>query len=238
MTVSERMTVAMGAGIDEEVSEEESAQRAAEVAFVNFNQPGDDGTTVPMDEMQIEVTTTVVEGILQTLVANQDGDMSAFEEIANVFPVTFGAEPTQLDPALHEALSALTDVGQYTDVIRTETGIFVGQLTSLFDEDATNAEIERILTERRGQRVDELIEEWRTAATIVVNEDVWAQVSFLDLGVEIYEPEAAEDDLLEELDWENLVPEDEGEVDDESQVDEDEVDDANGADEGEADSEE
>jgi hypothetical protein len=228
MTVSERMTIAMGAGIDMEVSDEESVQRGAQVAFIPFTEQGPDGTTVPMEEADRTVLTLEAGIVLENAIVA--GDLNAFEGMGDVYPITFGAATTDLDPDFFDALNALTDVGQYTDLVRTETGIFVGQLTSLFDEAATNAQIEQILEGRRGERIEGLLEEWRQAATITMDEEVWAQVSFTNLGVEIYQPEVEEDDALE-IDWENLVIEDEGEeIDEVNQTDED-VDNVNGADE-------
>ena len=205
MTVSQRMAVAMGAEIDEEVSEEESLQKAADVAFIPFMSVEEDGTSVPMDEIQMGVLAAQVHGVSET--ANAMGNLEVFEELGNVFPITFGAESAELDPELLEALNALTDVGQMTEAITTESGIFIGQLTSLFDEEATNAQIEQILEERRTDRVNQLMEEWREAATITENEELWDQVNFRNLGIEFYMPEVTTDDILEELQLEELLNE-------------------------------
>ena len=202
MTVSQRMVVAMGAGIDEEVSEEESLQKAANIAFVPFMIVGEDGASVFMDEIEQGVLAAQVHAGLET--ANAVGSLDIFEEMGTVLPMTFGAETAELDPVFLEALHRLTDVGQMTDMITTESGIFIGQLTSLFDEEATNAQIERILEGRRSERVEGLMEEWRAAATITVNEELWDQVSFRDLGVEFYQPEVSEEDNLEEFQLEEL----------------------------------
>jgi hypothetical protein len=235
MTVSERMTVAMGAEIDEEVSEWESLRKGALLAVIPFTEQEADGA-VPVDEIEIAVRIAMAQGLLETIRSTPDGDLHAFEEIGSVFPITFGAESEELDPFVLDALNALTEIGQTTEIIETETGLFAGQLTSHFDEEATNAQIEQILERRRGERVEALLEDWRQAATITMDEDLWAQVSFTNLGVEIYQPEVEEEDALEELelDWENLVIEEEAEVDNENQTDEgEEIDNVNGADEGE-----
>ena len=209
ITISERMSVAMGAEIDEEVSQEESFQKAAEVAFVPFMSVGEDGASVPMDEVEQGLLAAQVQAVLE--MANAVGNLDAFEEMGNVLPVTFGAQSAELDPEFLEALNALTEVGQITEAITTESGIFVGQLTSLFDEEATNAQVEQILEGRRTERSEGLMEEWREAATITVNAELWDQVSFRDLGVEFYMPEVTTDDILEELGLEELAGENEEE---------------------------
>ena len=202
MTVSGRMSEAMGAGIDEEVSEEESLQKGAEIAFIPFMVVQDDGPSVFMDEIEQGVLAAQVNATLET--ANAVGNLDIFNEMGTVLPMTFGAETAELDPDFLQALHHLTEVGQITDMIVTESGIFIGQLTSLFDEEATNAQIEQILEGRRAERVEGLMEEWREAATITVNEELWDQVSFRDLGVEFYQPEVTAEDIMEELQLEEL----------------------------------
>ena len=207
MTVSGRMTEAMGAEIDEEVSEVESLQKAADIAFIPFMSVGEDGTSLPMDEIEMGMLAAQVHAVTET--ANAMGNLEVFEELGSIIPITFGAESAELDPDLLEALNALTQVGQISEAVTTEGGIFIGQLTSLFDEDATNAQIEQILEGRRSERVEELMEEWRAAATITVNEELWDQVSFRDLGVEFYQPAETPDDNLEELQLEQIQIEEE-----------------------------
>ena len=70
-----------------------------------------------------------------------------------------------------------------TDVIETDSGLYVGRLTSLLDREATDQEKENIVEQRRQEQYDSLLEEWRDAAGIEVNQKVWNKVDFDDLGV-------------------------------------------------------
>ena len=192
MTINERMIVAMGAEIDEEVSEAESVRRAADVVFISFTNPGEGGAAEPMSEIEM----AMVEAQAQLILDGTDpsDNLETFGEIGNVFPVTFGAESAEFDPVFLDALNALTEVGQNTGIVTTDTGIFIGQLSSLLDEEATNAQIEQILQGRRDERVDELMGQWRAAATITEYTELWEQVSFVDLGIEFYVPGVTEED--------------------------------------------
>ena len=232
MTVSERMIVAMGAGIDEEVSPEESVQKGADAVVISFTSVGADGTTAPMDEIERAVLLVQAQAVLEGLGA--EDSLDAFEDLGDVFPITFGAETPGLDTEFLEALNALTAEGQRTGLVQTDTGIFVGQLTSLFDEEATNNQIERILEERRSERFDSLMEEWRAAANITENLELWDQVSFVDLGIAFYEPEVTRDAPPEDLQLEEILPEEEEEdVDEDEEDEEDEEDDAADEEDGE-----
>ena len=72
-----------------------------------------------------------------------------------------------------------------TDVIETDGGLYVAELTSLLDREATDQEKENIVEQRRQDQYDSLLEEWREAADITVNDKVWNKVDFVDQGVTI-----------------------------------------------------
>ena len=65
-----------------------------------------------------------------------------------------------------------------TDVIETDDGLYVGQLTSLLDRDATDQKKESIVEERRQEQYDSLLEEWRNDTDIEVDEKVWNKSRF------------------------------------------------------------
>ena len=82
-----------------------------------------------------------------------------------------------------------------TEVIETDSGLYVGRLTSLLDREATDQEKENIVEQRRQDQYDSLLEEWRDAVDIEVNDKVWKKVDFDDTGVAIItsEEETSED---------------------------------------------
>ena len=72
-----------------------------------------------------------------------------------------------------------------TDPVETDSGIYVARLTTLLDREATDQEKETIVEQRRQDQYDSLLEEWRSAAEISVNESVWNKLDFEDLGITI-----------------------------------------------------
>ena len=184
MTVRERMSGAMSEEIELFVSDEEAVQRGMEFVFIPFV----DAAGVPMDEIAAGALIAVVQGVL-TDIEVVGGDISAFEHLGEISYTTFGADSFSPAPAeLIDEMMQLNNVGEMSGVVETMEGLYVGQLVTLRDEIATEIHIEEILESRRVQRFNELMEEWRQAATIHVDEEVWEKVSFRNLGVEIYHP--------------------------------------------------
>ena len=109
----------------------------------------------------------------------------AEESSATVQEATFDGESTTDDADLIAAADALEEVGDVTDVIETDSGLYVAQLTSLLDRDATDARKDEIVEERRQEQYDSLLEEWRDATEISVDEKVWNKIDFIDQGVTI-----------------------------------------------------
>ena len=183
MTIRERMSEAMGEGIDTFVSDEEAVQRGMEYVFIPFV----DAAGVPMDEIAAGALIAVVQGILTDV--RVDGDIGAFEHLGEISYATFGEDSFSPAVELIDEMMQLNNVGEMSRLVETGAGLYVGQLVTLRDEIATEIHIEEILERRRGERLNELMEEWRQAATIHIDEEVWDKVSFRALGVLIYHSE-------------------------------------------------
>ena len=97
----------------------------------------------------------------------------------------------QMDPAA--AADALANEGDVTEVTETEKGLYVAKLTSLLDREATDAEKQNIIEERKQEQYDSLLEEWKDAIEIEVNDRVWNKVDFIDQGVTVVTPEEETD---------------------------------------------
>ena len=184
MTIRERVSEAMTEEIDTFVSDEEAVQRGMEFVFIPFV----DEAGVPMDEIQAGALIAVAQGILTGVQAG-GGDIGAFEGLGQISYATFGADSFSPSPELIEEMMQLNNVGEMSGIVETAAGLYVGQLVTLRDEIATEVYIEGILESRRMERFNELMEEWRQAATIHVDEEIWDKVSFRTLGVEIYHSE-------------------------------------------------
>ena len=111
---------------------------------------------------------------------------------AEVQTATFDADSTSPDADLIAAADALENEGDVTAPVETDSGVYVAQLTSLLDREATDAEKENIVEQRRQDQYDSLLEDWREDAAIDVNERVWDKVDFIDQGITLISSEDEE----------------------------------------------
>ena len=187
VTIGEKMFIAMREGVDEYVSDEEALQKGMDYIFIPFMETTDDGIVIPMEEFQISEITS--QAIMQLEIFREDAE-EGLSHIADFFGVdiisdTFSAGTPMLNEWLVEAVDALETEGEMTGLIETENGIFIGQLTSLLDREATDNRIEEIIEDRRQEQFASLLEQWRAEAEITLDERVWAQVDFVRMGIVI-----------------------------------------------------
>ena len=192
LTIQTKMDSAMKEGVDEEVSDEEAAQKSMQYVYFSFTTTDDSGNSTEMtDEEKKELRTTAQE--FDDQIKNGEDFAGAAESAgADVQTTTFDSESTSPDADLIAAVDALEAEGDVTDVIETDSGLYVAEVTSLLDRDATDQEKENIVEQRRQDQYDSLLEEWREAADITVNEKVWDKVDFEDQGVTIITSEEEE----------------------------------------------
>ena len=98
---------------------------------------------------------------------------------------TFDSESTSPDKDLIAAADALTNEGDVTDIIETENGIYIAKLTSLLDREATDSKKESIVSERKQEQYDSLLEQWKKDTKIKEEKKVWKKISFEKQGVTI-----------------------------------------------------
>ena len=141
MTISNKMETAMEAGVDENVSDEDAAQKSMQYLLFSY-------------------TTTDDSGESQTLSDDEKEDLIA-------------------------AADALTNEGDVTDIIETENGIYIAKLTSLLDREATDSKKESIVSERKQEQYDSLLDQWKKDTKIKEEKKVWKKISFEKQGVTI-----------------------------------------------------
>ena len=98
---------------------------------------------------------------------------------------TFDSDSTSPDKDLIAAADALTNEGDVTDIIETENGIYIAKLTSLLDREATDSKKESIVSERKQEQYDSLLEQWKKDTKIKEEKKVWKKISFEKQGVTI-----------------------------------------------------
>lgn len=201
MTISEKMHEAIIAKVDTEVSDDEAAQKAMQYVLFETSTTADDGTTTEMSEDEIATQKAAAEDFLEKAKANGSLETYATEAELESTKATFDAESTTPDADLVAAADALGE-GEFTDVIETDAGYYVAQLTSLLDRDATDTEKETILSERQEEHYTEVVDGWKEDTKITVNDKVWDKIGIkaLEVTEKVVEEETDTADTTEDVD--------------------------------------
>ena len=82
--------------------------------------------------------------------------------------------------------------GEFAEVIETDATIYVVQLESLLDVDATATEKDNIILEREEARYTEIVDGWKEESGIKIDESVLEQINVKALKVMPVEEEEEE----------------------------------------------
>lgn len=199
MTIEQKMKEPMQAGYDENVSDEEAAQKKMSYVYFAFQTTDEDGNSVEMTDEEKAELKTKAENFVAALKNDPAATMDtlAAEYEVEVSTTTFDAETTSPNADLIAAVDAFTTEGEVTDVIESDYGYYVGQLTNLFDEEATATKKASIIEERKDAQYTELLESWKAEAEVTVNEEVWGKVDFANVGVSYKNSSEEYDDTTE-----------------------------------------
>lgn len=208
MTIQEKMMNAIRSGADTEVSDEEAAQKSMQYVFYSYTASEEETGS---DTEETEETDTVdkdsikaqAEEFAQGAASASDFEAYAEKQGVEVSTATFDSESTNPEAAVVEAADQMEE-GEVSEVIETESGCYVVKLTSLLDRDATDAEKETIIEQRKSDLYTETCEGWLDEVDIDVNESVWKKVDFNQISViikndesEDYADEVQTDDVAE-----------------------------------------
>lgn len=191
-TIQNKMIPKMQEGVNEEVSDEEAAQKAMQYLFFSYTTTDEEGNSVDLSDEEKATQKTNAQSLVERVRGGEDIETVASELGVTVNTLTFDSETTSPNTDLIAAADALENEGDVTDLIETDSGIYVGRLTSLLDREATDQEKENIISERQNEQYNSLLEEWRDATEISVNDNVWDKVNFTDQGVTITTAEETE----------------------------------------------
>lgn len=193
VTIQNKMDSAMKEGVDEEVSDEEAAQKSMQYVLFSYTTTDDSGNSTELTDEEKEELKTTAQSLADRTAAGEEFATVAEELGAEAQTATFDSESTSPNEDLIAAADALQNEGDVTELVETDSGIYVAELTSLFDREATDAEKESIVEQRRQDQFDSLLEEWKDAIEIEVNDRVWNKVDFIDQGVTVVTPEEETD---------------------------------------------
>ena len=198
VTIQSRMDPKMKEGVNEEVSDEEAAQKSMKYVYFPYSTTDADGNTKDLTEdekKELKKTATFAD----TLKVSETKDIDALAQKGGyeVKTTTFDSESTAPNADLVKALDALTTEGDVTDVIESDYGIYVGKLTSLLDREATDTEKTNIVAQRKQEQYDSLLADWRKETEITENKKVWNKIDFEKQGVTAKQSDDQYDDAAD-----------------------------------------
>lgn len=194
LTISNKMEDAMTADVNTEVSDAEAAQKRLRYVRFETSVVTDDEQVLEMTEEEIADVKKEAESFRAEAVAHGDLEAFADEKDLEDYTFTFDAEST-VAPAEVIAVADALGEGEFSEVIETEAGYYVIQLTDLFDEEATESAKASVVTERKSERFNEIYTAWEEATEIKIDEEVLATISLA--GVKVTE-KADEEETTEE----------------------------------------
>ena len=200
-TYQNKMYDPMTADVDTNVEDTEAAQSAITYCKVSTaDKTNEDGTTTPLTDEEKNEKKAQAQSVLDKLLASDDPAMADVDTLAkevdenlSALDTTFGAEDTLLDEKLLEAAKTLQDGQVYESVVEGENAYYVVRMDQVLDREATDAEKEQIVNERKQEAYQKLLDEWKEKAEITVNEKEWKKVTLSDNDVyTLKQPETEE----------------------------------------------
>ena len=201
-TIYTKMQSAIYDTVDTEVSDEEAAQRGITTAFFSA-QDLEDATAADASDSDAEDTAT--EGSakneakekaqkgLDEIKKGKDLDevLENTDDTVTAEYLTYGEDDTTLNEDIKAAADALTKEGEAAEnLVESENGYYVVQLTTTLDRDATDTKKEEIVSERQTEAFENAVAEWKEEADITVKQKTLNKIEFVDSISAVYTPEA------------------------------------------------
>lgn len=194
VTIQSKMYDAIIVDTDTNVSDEEA--NTSSYSYVRKSK----STYTDADGNSVEHTEESLKELADTMAAfvedAREGNMedAAEKEEYNyyVYSGTFTADNDSLDEAVLTTLKGL-DEGEISDVIDTDSNYYVVRLDAVTDEEATEATRQSIISQRQSELYQEVLSGWQEDQEWVVDEKVWATVTFDNLFTTIVESTETEE---------------------------------------------
>ncbi len=173
MTVGSKVTNKIYEEANVTVTDEEAAQRG--FSYVSVSKGSGDNA---LSEEEIQQNKDKLSEIAEKVKGG-----TAIDEAATAAEMTASTgsysedNKGYYDEALILALNALKE-GEVSDVIETDTQLYVAQLTAELDEDATAQRKQSLISSKQAEYYNGLITTWKSEYKLTVEESVWKQIVF------------------------------------------------------------
>ena len=179
LTLDEKMKAALTVDVDTNVSDQEAAQKR--VTYLYMSKQSDnrdaDGNPAAMTEEELKALKEKAQGILDEAKSSKDLSAAAAAQELTANTQTYGADSAVFPDEVKAEADKLAE-GEYTPVVETDQALYIVQMDSLLDREATDNKKSSIIAERRNTLFTEKYEELKEQHTFETREDVLAQMTF------------------------------------------------------------
>lgn len=186
LTIQSMMRESIIADADTNVSDEEANQKSMDYVMFSFTTTDEEGNQTQLSDEEVAALKEKAKAFREGVLSAKDFNAYATEQELEPQTVTFDKDSTSPNTELITAADALGE-GEVTEVIETDTGCFVGKVTSLRDQEATDKAKEEIVSQRQNDLYTEVTDGWKEDTTIKVKKSAWKKINIKDLNVTIYQ---------------------------------------------------
>lgn len=180
LTIQSRMYNEIIKDADTNVSDEDAKTSVYSQVYISKTSYKDeDGNSVEYTEEELKTLKETVTAFVAD--AKKDGLDAAAEEYGySVSSGKFNADSTLVE-GVKTALEAMTEDGQVSDLIETDSTYYIVQMDEVMNADATEANRQSIISERETELYTEVVEGYLEEMNWELNQKVWAKISFDNL---------------------------------------------------------
>ena len=177
-TIRSKMQKAIEAEADTNVTDEEANERGYTMMTISTTSHQDDsGNTVEYtddEKKQLKETANKIEDAVKNGKTLED---AAKDEDQQTTTGVYASDDSTLDTSVKKALDDLKE-GETSDVIETDSALYIVRLDSETDKDATEKNRQNIIDKRKSDHYNEVLEGWQKKDGWKVNKKNVAKISF------------------------------------------------------------
>lgn len=162
---------------DNTVTAEEAAQKTYSYVYQPLTTTNDSGETVDMTTDEINQYYALLQLVKDDVEAGKTFDEAAEDYGFSTASHSFGKQ----DDGSFNDINGLADeleVGEVSEIIPVEGGVFLLCLDSEYDEEATETARTTLASEKQVEQFEAIYEELKADITIELNEELWATCTF------------------------------------------------------------
>lgn len=186
-TIQNKMDQPLKAGVKEDVSDEESAQKSMQYVLFPYNKTDKAGKAKAMSDEEKAGQQKKAGEFADKLKdsSNHDIEAAAAEAGLQVQTASFDSKSQSPSKELVKAADVLANEGDVTGAVETSGGIYIAKLNKKLDREATDAKKKAIVEERKQKQYDSQIKKWRKETKITEHKRVWKKINFEKQGVSV-----------------------------------------------------